>query len=166
MNVLHPPFVHFVIALPVAALFSQLTYLATHEKIYAKAATRILAFSLLVSLFAVFSGFADAEKILSDQSILQNGLNVLNAHKIFGIIIVGILFVTTLITWFSASKESQPLKRLSLIFIILTIVATLYQGNNGGSLVYQYSGGISDAIISQRADAIKSEDKSTEALKK
>jgi len=165
MNVLHPPFVHFVIALPVAALFSQLTYLATHEKIYAKAATRILAFSLLVSFFAVFSGFADAEKIINNHSILQNGVKILDAHKTFGFIIVGILFLTTLATWFASTKESQPLKRVSLILIIVTIVATLYQGNNGGSLVYKYSGGINDSIITQRADEIKGEDKSSEALK-
>ena len=157
MNVLHPPFIHFVIALPVAALFSQLTYLATNDKTYSKAATRIMAFSLLVSLFAVFSGFIDAEKIIKDHNILQNGLNVLSAHKTFGIVIVAILFVSTFIKWLALSKESLTLEKLSLLLIIFTIMATLYQGNSGGSIVYKYSGGIDNQIVMQRVDMQKSQ---------
>jgi len=150
MNVLHPPFVHFVIALPLAALFSQLTYVTTGDKTYSKAAIRIMAFALLVSLFAVFSGLIDADEITKNNAILKNGLLVLSEHKIFGFVVVAILLVTTLTKWFAISKNSMSLEKLSILMIILSIAASLYQGNHGGSLVYKHSAGIDKQIIEKR----------------
>ena len=78
MNVLHPPFVHFVVALPVAALLSQLTYLANKEEIYAKVSLRILSFTFLMAIFAIYTGNVDADKVLMSHNILNSGVNVLN----------------------------------------------------------------------------------------
>lgn len=150
MNVLHPPFVHFVIALPLAALFSQLTYVATGDKTYSKAAIRIIAFALLVSFFAVFSGIIDAGEITKNHAILKNGLRVLSNHKIFGFVVVAILLVTTLVKWFAISKDSMSMEKLSILLIILSIAASLYQGNHGGSLVYKYAAGIDNKIVQNR----------------
>jgi uncharacterized membrane protein len=155
MNVMHPPFVHFVVALPVVALFSQFTYMVTKDKAYSKAATRIIAFALLVSLFAVLSGLSDAEKVVDANRILQEGVNVLNNHKIFGFVVVAILFVTTLTKWFALSKNSSRLEYLSIALIILASMTSLYQGRSGGSLVYQYAGGIDNQVITQRVNEQK-----------
>ena len=155
MNVMHPPFVHFVIALPLVALFSQFTYMLTKDKAYSKAATRIIAFALLVSFFAVLSGLSDAEKIMNADTILQDGVNILNNHKIFGFVVVFILLVTTVTKWFALSKNSTRLEYLSIVLIILAFMTSLYQGRSGGSLVYQYSGGIDNKIIAQRVNEQK-----------
>ena len=155
MNVMHPPFVHFVVALPVVALFSQFTYMVTKDKAYSKAATRIIAFALLVSLFAVLSGLSDAEKVMDSNRILQEGVNVLNNHKIFGFVVVAILFVTTLTKWFALSKNSSRLEYLSIALIILACMTSLYQGRSGGSIVYQYTGGIDSQVIVQRVNEQK-----------
>ena len=155
MNVMHPPFVHFVVALPLVALFSQFTYMLTKDKAYSKAATRIIAFALLVSLFAVVSGLNDAEKIMNANTILEDGVNVLNNHKIFGFVVVFMLFATTVTKWFALSKNSSSLEYLSIALIILTFMTTLYQGRSGGSIVYQYSGGIDNKIITQRINEQK-----------
>jgi len=155
MNVMHPPFVHFVVALPVVALFSQFTYMVTKDKAYSKAATRIIAFALLVSLFAILSGLNDAEKIMKGHTILQDGVNVLNNHKIFGFVVVAILFVTTLTKWFALSKNSSRLEYLSIALIILACMTSLYQGRSGGSIVYQYTGGIDNQVITQRINEQK-----------
>ena len=152
---MHPPFVHFVVALPVVALFSQFTYMLTKDKAYSKAATRIIAFALLVSLFAVLSGLNDAEKIIESNNILQDGVNVLNTHKIFGFLVVAILFVTTLTKWFALSKNSSRLEYFSIVLIIIACMTSLYQGRSGGSLVYQYSGGIDNQVIIQRVNEQK-----------
>jgi len=155
MNVMHPPFVHFVVALPLVALFSQFTYMVTKDIAYSKAATRIIAFALLVSVFAVFSGLNDAEKIMEGHTILQDGVNVLNSHKIFGFVVVAILFVTTLTKWFALSKNSSRLEYFSIVLIIIVFMASLYQGRSGGSLVYQYAGGIDNQVITQRINEQK-----------
>ena len=155
MNVMHPPFVHFVVALPVVALFSQFTYMVTKDKAYSKAATRIIAFALLVSLFAVLSGLSDAEKVMDANRILQEGVNVLNNHKIFGFVVVAILFVTTLTKWFALSKNSSRLEYFSIVLIIIASMTSLYQGKNGGSIVYQYSGGIDNQVIVKRVNEQK-----------
>ena len=150
MNVLHPPFVHFVIALPLTALFAQITFLVTKDETYAKTTTRILAFSMLVSLFALYGGFIDSEKIIKNGYILENGMRVLEAHKTFGLIVVATLAVTTLIKWIATAKNSINLEKLSVVLIVITIMASVYQGNKGGSIVYKYSGGIDTKIIKKR----------------
>jgi len=150
MNVLHPPFVHFVIALPLAALFAQLTYLGTGNLTYSKAAIRIMAFALLTSFFAVFSGIIDAQEVIRSHNILESGLDVLSAHKLFGFIVVAILLLATVVKWFAISRESLSLEKFSLVLIILTIAISLYQGKQGGSLVYEYGAGVSKQVIEGR----------------
>ena len=151
MNVLHPPFVHFVIALPLVALFSQLTYLGTGNITYSKASIRIMAFALLTSFFAVFSGIIDAQEAVRTHTITENALPILNSHRNFGFFVVVIFFVTTTIKWFAISKRSLSLEKFSVVLIILVIAMSLYQGKQGGSLVYAYGTGISKQAIESRA---------------
>jgi len=155
MNVMHPPFVHFVVALPVVALFSQFTYQVTKDPAYSKAALRIIGFSFLISLFALFSGINDANKIMEGHTILQEGIAVLQNHKIIGFVVVALLLVTSLTKWFAVSKDSSALEMLSLVLIIVTLMTSLYQGRGGGSLVYQYGGGIDKQVITQRLEERK-----------
>ena len=150
MNVLHPPFVHFVVALPVAALLSQLTYLATGDKTYAKVTLRILAFTFLMALFAIYTGNLDAAKVLADHDILSAGTRILEQHKSFATVTAVILFLTLLAKWIAAAKASSSWEKFALLMILLTITSTLYQGNKGGVLVYRYSGGIDQKIIEKR----------------
>ena len=150
MNVLHPPFVHFVVALPVVALFSQLTYMATRDLAYSKAAFRIIAMTMLASFFALYSGMADAQSILDGQHILKKGLDVLADHKTLGIITVVLLVVTTLVKWFAVSRKSHGIEVLAAFLILVTIATTLYQGNLGGKIVYQYGGGIDTKVTDKR----------------
>ncbi len=150
MNVLHPPFVHFVVALPVVALFSQLTYLATRDLAYSKAAFRIIAMTLLASFFSVYSGLSDAQTILEGHHILKKGLDVLANHKALGMIAVALLLIATLVKWLAVSRKSHSLEILALFLIIVTIATTLYQGRQGGKIVYQYGGGIDTRITDQR----------------
>ncbi len=152
MNILHPPFVHFVVALPVIALFSQFTYMVTKDKAYSKAALRIIAFALLASIFSVISGLSDVQKILENHTIIQDGINILNNHKIFGFIVVAILLATSLTKWFAISKDSPSLENISLILIIISLSVSLYQGRSGGTLVYKYSAGIDNKVIEQRIE--------------
>ena len=151
MNLLHPPFVHFVGALPVVALFSQFTYMVTKDKSYSKAALRIIAFSFLTSIFAIFGGINDAQKIIEHHHLLQEGVDFLSTHKTFGFVVVVTLLVTTVTKWFAISKDSAYLENISLILIIISLVVALYQGRSGGELVYKHSVGIDNKVIIQRA---------------
>jgi uncharacterized membrane protein len=152
MNILHPPFVHFVIALPIVALFSQFTYMITKDKAYSKAALRIIAFTFLASSLSVISGIGDAQKILENHTIIQEGINLLNNHKIFGFIVVAILLATSLTKWFAISKNSSSLENLSLVLIIISLMVSLYQGRSGGALLYEYSAGIDNRVIVKRVN--------------
>ena len=151
MNVLHPPFVHFVVALPVVALFSQLTYMATRNIAYSKAAFRIIAMTMLASFFALYSGMADAQTILEGQHILKKGLDILADHKTLGIITALLLVVTTLVKWLAISRKSHGIEVLAAFLILTTIATTLYQGRQGGKIVYQYGGGIDTKVTNKRA---------------
>ena len=155
MNIIHPPFVHFIIALPFVALFSQFTYLITKDTAYSKAALRIIGLAMLVSLFAIFSGIADAQKAIESHNVLQGALSAIQNHRNIGFVVVGLLVATTAAKWFALSKRSPMLEILSLVLIILTLMTSLYQGRSGGALVYQYATGIDKHVIQQRADALK-----------
>lgn len=152
MNVIHPPFVHFVIALPIIALFSQFTYLVTKDKAYSKAALRIIAFALLTAIFSVITGISDAQKVMENHTIINEGIDVLNNHKIVGFIVLFILFITSLSKWFAISKDSSSLETISLVLIIISLIVTLYQGRSGGTLIYKYSAAIDNKVIVQRVD--------------
>ena len=154
MNLLHPPFVHFVVALPVVALFSQFTYMVTKDKSYSKAALRIIAFSFLTSIFAVLGGINDAQKIIENHNLLQEGVDFLSTHKTFGFVVVVTLLATTITKWFAISKDSPLLENISLILIMISLVVALYQGRSGGELVYKYSVGIENKVIMQRAQEV------------
>lgn len=157
MNILHPPFVHFVVALPVIALFSQLTYFVTKDKAYSRAAFRIIGFSLLASFLAIISGISDAQKIIDNQRIIQEGVELLNTHKIFGFVVVATLIATSVTKWLAITKNSPFYENISLVFIIASLIVSLYQGRSGGELVYKYSAGIDNKIIMQRANEQKKE---------
>jgi uncharacterized membrane protein len=73
----------------------------------------------------------------------------------FGFLVVAMLLVTTVTKWFALSKKSSILEYLSIILIIITFMTSLYQGRSGGSLVYQYSGGIDNQVIIQRVNEYK-----------
>ncbi len=151
MNVIHPPFVHFVIALPIIALFSQFTYMVTKDKAYSKAALRIIAFAFLAGAFSVLTGISDAQKVIENHTIVQEGVAVLNNHKIVGFVVLAILLATSLTKWFAISKDSTSLETISLILIILSLIVALYQGRSGGTLIYKYSAGIDNKVIIQRS---------------
>jgi uncharacterized membrane protein len=155
MNILHPPFVHFVVALPVIALFSQLTYFVTKDIAYSKAAFRIVGFAMLASFLAVISGIDDAQKVVENQYIVQEGLNHLSNHKTLGFVVVATLIATAIVKWLAISKESSLYENVSLVLIILLLIVSLYQGRSGGELVYKYSAGIDNNVITQRADEQK-----------
>jgi len=150
MNVLHPPFVHFVVALPVAAFFSQITYLITQEAGYSKAAFRIMAMTFLASLFALYTGMGDAQRVLDGHHLLASGLTLLSSHKTLGIIVVVLLLITTLTKWLAVSRTSLPLEKIATLLIIITALTILYQGRQGGLIVYQHGGGIDTKILQQR----------------
>jgi len=150
MNVLHPPFVHFVVALPVAALFSQITYMVTKENAYSKAAFRIMAMTFLASLFALYTGLGDAQHVLDGHHLPAAGLTLLSSHKTLGIVVVLLLLITTLTKWLAVSRASAVMEKLAMILILLTVLTVLYQGRQGGKIVYQYGGGIDTKILQQR----------------
>ncbi len=155
MNVIHPPFVHFVVALPIIALFSQFTYMVTKDKAYSKAALRIIAFAFLAAIFSIITGISDAQKVMESHTIVKEGIEVLGNHKIVGFITLIILLATSLSKWFAISKDSSSLETISLILIIISLIVVLYQGRSGGALIYKYSAGIDSKVIMQRASEQK-----------
>jgi uncharacterized membrane protein len=124
--------------------------MVTKDKAYSKAAIRIIGFALLVSFFAVLSGLNDADKIIAGHSIVKEGMDALGNHKLFGFVVVAILLITTIVKWFAISKDSAVLENLSIVLIILVLMTSLYQGRSGGSIVYQYAGGIDSKVVRQR----------------
>ena len=155
MNIIHPAYASFIVALPIVALFAQVTYMINKEIAYSKSSLRIIGLAFLVSFLTIISGMNEAEHIFKNNLILQDGIEALKTHKIFGIILVFLLFITSIFKWNAISKKSFFLEKISLIMIIITLLFSLYQGRSGGEIVYKYSGNIDNKIIKQRFKELK-----------
>lgn len=128
---LHPPFTHFAIAMPVALLILDLYYKFTKKEV-----DRLhLIFSLLASLSvlsAAISGMIAYEPI--EDRLYQ--ISIFSTHKYMGLLLA-VYFIVLFGLRLSFSKI--PFMRNVFTFLLLLgVVLLFFQGNLGGSVVYDY----------------------------
>ncbi len=138
---LHPPAVHFAVALPLFALLLEGLY-----HIRKRRPDEVELFSLLLSsgavVVAAVTGYL-AHESMEDLPITPQALDLLHTHETLGIILAllfsGILLLRLVYTF----KPVSLLHHLYVLLLLLGVVALLYQGNIGGKLVYDFGLGVS-----------------------
>lgn len=128
---LHPPFVHFAIALPLAMLIIELYY-----RINKRQPDGLhMIFAVLASLSVVaatLSGMIAYEPI--EDKLYQ--IDTFKAHKNMGLIMAG-YFLVLLGLRMSFSKASF-VRTIYTIMLVLGVALLFFQGNMGGSVVYDH----------------------------
>lgn len=149
-ELLHPAIVHFAIAIPVVVLLLEIYNLAVKRR-------SISLFSLLLLIVvagamfgAYLTGGVDGKATWDMLS--TDGQAELKAHKLLGIYLVyASLALVVLKLLFMVIKKT--IGRILFILLLIGFIAvTLYQGKEGGELVYKH-GANSAAIADIKSDS-------------
>ncbi|MEN3028280.1 MAG: DUF2231 domain-containing protein [Aquificaceae bacterium] len=128
---LHPPVVHFGLAMPFALLVLELYY-----RLKRKDPDGLhLIFSLLASLSvigATLSGMIAYEPV--EEKLYK--IEVFKTHKYMGLL-MGLYFAVLLGVRLGMSRY-RPLRNLFFFMLLVGVLLLLVQGNLGGSVVYDH----------------------------
>ena len=133
---IHPPIVHFAIALPVFTVILQGLY-SVRNKNPDEIEFLATTLSSLSVIGASITGYIAHESI-EEIPISREAIEVLHTHETIGIVL-GILFAVILLL--RLAYAIKPIRFLRILYIILIVVGTsliLYQGFLGGKLVYDF----------------------------
>ncbi len=135
---LHPPTTHFSIALPTILFLASAFYLLTKRR----ERDIIIALSLL-SFFAIAGSVTTgyiAHESMANIPIEEKAQEILHTHQSVGFVLLGLSLAVFL---FSFLINKNPAFRiLHLILCLALVLGVFYQGNLGGTLVYEYSVGV------------------------
>ncbi len=144
-HLLHPPIVHFVVAIPVIVLLIEIINIIFNRRTLSGFAFAFLFILCFIVLAAYATGSADGKEAFDALSIA--GQEELKAHKALGSLIVIGAFVV-LIFKFITVLSSHPLVRAVYILVLALFVgATLKQGKDGGELVFEHGANVSQVKV-------------------
>ena len=138
---LHPPAVHFAIALPLFALLLEGLY---HIK--GRKPDEVEFFTLLLASGAVITASTTgyiAHESMEDLPISQQALELLHTHETIGLILAGVFALMFLLRFIYAFKPVPMIHHLYVLLLLTGVAGLLYQGNLGGKLVYDFGLGVS-----------------------
>lgn len=138
---LHPPIVHFAVALPVIIFLIELANLVFRRKVLDVVSVGLLALLLVFLIGAYISGTTDGKEAWD--LLDEKGQEALKAHKTFGIYII--LFGFTSVAIFkviSLISNSMIFNILYMLILALFVVLVLKQGKDGGELVIVHGANI------------------------
>ncbi len=168
-HLLHPPIVHFVIAIPVIVLLIEIINIIFNRRALSGFAFTFLFILCFIVLAAYATGSVDGKAAFD--ALSAAGQEELKAHKALGSLIVIGAFVV-LIFKFITVLSSHPLVRAVYILVLALFVgATLKQGKDGGELVYEHGANVSQVKalddklfdLEMQLDELKSNDEKSNA---
>lgn len=143
---LHPPMVHFVIALPVIIFLIESVNLVLRRKSLDVVTVGLLILLLIFLLGAYIAGVTDGKEAWD--YLDENGQAALQAHKTFGVYII--LFGFTSVAIFkviSLISNSIIFNILYMLILALFVVLILKQGKDGGELVNTHGANVDKVKI-------------------
>lgn len=138
---LHPPVVHFAIALPLFALLLEGFYhLRGRKPDDIEFLTLLLASGAVVG--AAVTGYV-AHESMENLPISPQALELLHTHETLGIALAGLFSLILLLRLVYAFKPVPVIHHIYVLLLLTGVAGLLYQGNLGGKLVYDFGLGVS-----------------------
>jgi uncharacterized membrane protein len=133
---LHPPIVHFAIVIPVFILLLELINIIMKRR--GLTITTFLFFTMLIVIF--FAAFVTGKTDGSEtwDMLTKAGQEDLKEHKLIGIYLMLATVVVMFAKLFAMAIRKWWMKLIYLLILIGFVAAVLYQGKEGGELVYKY----------------------------
>ncbi len=159
-EIIHPAIVHFAIAIPVVIFLLEIYNLAAKRRTIS-AFSLFLLIVVAVALFGAYlTGSVDGKAAWDMLS--TDGQGDLKAHKLLGMYLVyASAFLVVLKLLIMAIRKTVG--RILFILILGGFIAvTLFQGKEGGELVYKYGANI-EKVADMSSDADDAKDELAEA---
>lgn len=137
---LHPPVVHFAVALPVVAALFGLVYLFQRGEGMSKLSTRLLVVAAVAVIAAWFTGSQggpDVYPLLSEA-----GQGELKEHKQLGTYLAIAFGVIAVIKFAGCWLKNFAAEALAVLLLLGATAAIFAQGKEGGELVYEHGAGV------------------------
>ncbi len=167
-TLIHPLITHFAIVLPIFILLLELINLIMRRK--GLTATAFVFFTLLIVIFvaAFATGKTDAKEAFD--MLTATGQENLKEHKLIGIYLMLSTVILVFAKLFSMALKTWWMKLIYLLILTGFVAAVLYQGKEGGELVYENGANVhrvkilEDKIfdLEDRIDNLKQESKKSE----
>lgn len=136
---LHPMLIHFPIAFFIGALGLELVSLIFRNESLHRTAVHLYLLAAFTSVFAVLTGWEEAES-------LHLRHQVLNFHKTFAFLTLGISWASLPLLWFFRKREDLS-RQFFAVVVILCAFCVVGAAYNGGRLVYEYGVGVQQSYI-------------------
>ena len=156
---IHPAIVHFAISLPIILLLIEFINLIMKRKALSVTTVTLIILIGLVFLGAFLTGRADGSEAFALLS--PDAQKELKFHKLLGIYLVYSTAVVLLFKIVSMTVKKIWAKILYFLILIAFIALTLFQGKEGGELVYQH--GVNVKAVQTLEDKIEQMQESSTA---
>ena len=133
---LHPPVVHFMIALPVIILLLELLNLIFKKKAIGGVNFFLIFIMILVAAVAYLTGLTDGKEAYP--ALTKAGKTALSEHKLLGTYLLLAPVVVLLFKFLAAVTKNGFMKFLYIIVLMVLVYAIFIQGKEGGELVYEH----------------------------
>ena len=137
---LHPPAVHFAVALPILLLLLEIGYL-----LYRRPPDGLEMGAVLLSFLSVLTAYATgyvAHESMEDMPIGEKAASLLHTHERVGLTILLLLLAVLLLRVIYRYLRINILRYLYVLLAALAAALVLYQGSLGGALVYDFGVGV------------------------
>jgi uncharacterized membrane protein len=132
---MHPPIVHFLIAMPVIVLLLEVLNLMMKKKAVGGVSFLLLVLTMVAAVAAYFTGLTDGKEAYP--ALTEAAKAALGDHKQLGAyILIGSAVV--LVLKLLAMLGNKFLKALYILILIIFLVLLFKQGKEGGELVYTH----------------------------
>jgi uncharacterized membrane protein len=137
---LHPPVVHFVIAIPILVLVVEIINLIAKKRAIGVITFFILILGMVATAAAYQTGAVDGKAAFD--ALSQAGQAELKEHKLLGSYLVIGSAVVVVFKMISAIMQKGLTKAMYLLVLIVFTLGILKQGKDGGELVYEYGANV------------------------
>jgi len=137
---LHPPTVHFAIALTITGLIFEILSLIFKKESLKHAGFWTFIFGVFAVWGAVLTGH-EAEEVV-EEFVSGKAKELLETHEDLGEMLPYIITVVGIMRIYAFLKNSVKVYYLFLIAGIITVGLIGFQGNLGGKLVYEHGVGV------------------------
>jgi uncharacterized membrane protein len=162
-EIIHPAIVHFAIAIPVVIFLLEIYNLAAKRRTISAFSLFLLIVVAVTMIGAYLTGAVDGKAtwdILSSE-----GQTDLKAHKLLGIYLVYASLVLVVLKLLVMAIRKTVLRILFILILGGFIALTLFQGKEGGELVYKY-GANSERVVDMKSDGDDASEELEEANEK
>lgn len=130
----HPLFVHFPIALWIAALVFELLAAWRKNDEWHATAVRSLYFGTLAGILAAWTGWMAQNSVVPDREVQD----VLEDHKLVMLITTSVAVGLCMFAYFMRKQFSANARRFFLIGLVILCTLLVFGADRGGFLVFHY----------------------------